>query len=123
MTEQTGLHVRQREDVSVVEFTEPMLLDAYHIQDSSKQLYALIEKHGLRRLVLDLSTIRMLSSQSLGVFLSMRQKLETCEGKMVLSGIDPRLSRVFKITNLQNVFEFYPDTDAAVESFQSLDAV
>ena len=39
-------------------------------------------------------------------------------GKMVLSGIDPRLYRVFKITHLKDLFEFYENSQAAIQSLK-----
>jgi len=124
MTEETQVRetshliLTQDEKVTIVGFSEPNLLDAYHINDCAKELYDLVEKRGHRWIVLDLASITMLSSQSLGVFLNLRQKLQTLAGKMVISGIDPRLSRVFKITNLQSVFEFYPDTSSAATNLK-----
>jgi anti-sigma B factor antagonist len=114
MAEESKLTINQQEGVTIVSFAEPNLLDAFHVTETAKDLYRLIEIDGCRLLVLDISSVSMLSSQSLGVFLNMRQKLEKLKGQMVISGIDPRLSRVFKITRLQDVFEFFDDTTAAV---------
>ena len=118
MTEESQLLVEQAGEITVVGFSEPTLLNAYHVNESAKELYNLIEKQGHRWIVLDLSTIKMLSSQTLGVFLNTRHKLENLGGKVVISGIDPKLTRVFKITNLDSVFEFFADTSSAVESLQ-----
>ncbi len=118
MTEESQLTVTQHDEVSLIGFSEATVLDAYHVGQVSKELYALIEKQGLRKMILDLSSIKMLSSQTLGVFLSMRQKLDQVGGKMVLSGIDPRLYRVFKITHLKDLFEFYETSQAAIQSFK-----
>jgi anti-sigma B factor antagonist len=117
MAEQMKLIVEKENDVVVVGFGDAMILDAYHVQSVSAALYALIEKQGFTRLVLDLGTIKMLSSQTLGVFLNMRQKLEPLSGRMVFSGIDPQLYRVFKVTSLDRIFNFYPTRAEAVKSF------
>jgi anti-sigma B factor antagonist len=118
MTEESQLLIDQDGEVTVVGFSEPTLLNAYHVNESAKELYHLIEKQGHRWIVLDLSSIKMLSSQTLGVFLNTRHKLEQVGGKIVISGIDPKLSRVFKITNLESVFEFFTDMSLAVESLK-----
>ncbi len=118
MTEESQLIVEQAGEVTIVGFSEPTLLNSYHVNESAKELYNLIEKQGHRWIVLDLSTIKMLSSQTLGVFLNARHKLEKLGGKVVISGIDPKLSRVFRITNLDSVFEFFADTSLAVESLK-----
>ena len=120
LTEVSRLILKQDGEVTIVGFSEPNLLDAYHVNDCAKELYELIEKRGHRRIVLDLATVTMLSSQSLGVFLNIRHKLDALEGKVAISGIDPRLSRVFKITNLQSVFDFFPDTSAAVTELKKV---
>ena len=109
MTEKTHLVLTEEKGVTIIDFAEPTLLDAYHINEVSRELYALIENENQRQLVLNLSEIKMLSSQTLGVLLNMRHKLDEVQGKMVICGIDPKLYRVFKITNLQSVFNFYED--------------
>jgi anti-sigma B factor antagonist len=118
MAEESQLNIEQHEGVSLICFTEATVLDAYHVGQISKELYALIEQQGLRKMVLDLSSIKMLSSQTLGVFLNMRQKLDQLGGKLVFSGIDPRLYRVFKITHLKDLFEFYEDNEAAINALK-----
>ena len=117
MADESHLILSKENDITVVGFSEGILLDAYHINDIAQELYDLIEKDGHRQIVLDLSEIKILSSRTLGVMITMRQKLDKIEGKLVISGIDPRLYRVFKITNLQSVFEFYENRDKAVSSF------
>jgi len=116
MSQESHLVLTREKDVTVVGFAEATLLDAYHVGEVSRELYALVEEAGHRKIVLDLSEIRMLSSQTLGVLLNMRQKLDPLGGKMVISGIDPKLYRVFKVTNLQNVFEFFDNRADAVKS-------
>ncbi len=114
MVDTSHLVLTQQDGVTVVGFVEPSILDAYHVDKIAKQLYELIEKHKHQMLVLDFSTIKMLSSQTFSVLLKMRQLLDKVDGKMVISGINPGLYRVFKITNLQSIFKFFEDNDSAV---------
>jgi anti-anti-sigma factor len=120
MTDETHLILTKKDNVTVIGFKDPTILDAYHVNEVSKELFGLIGKEGYRLLVLDFSTIKMLSSQTLSVLLKMRQELDAVDGRMVLSGIDPGLYRVFRITNLQSIFEFFSDIDSAVEHLKSL---
>ena len=76
MTDQSKLTITMQDGVAVVGFAEPNLLDAFHVSETDKDLYRLIETDARRLIVLDISTITMLSSQALGVFLNMRQKLQ-----------------------------------------------
>ena len=118
MTEKTYLNISDQDGVTVVRFDQALILDTYHIDEVSRQLFDLVEADNRCALVLDFSTIKMLSSQTLGVMLKMKKKLDEKDRKMVVSGIDPRLYRVFKVTNLQNIFEFFEDKDSAVKALR-----
>ena len=119
MPTESSLIVSEERGVTVVGFAQPTLLDSYHIGEVGKELCELAQSGNCSRMVLDMSTIKMISSQALSVMLTVRQKLEPLAGKMVICGIDPALYRVFKVTNLKSVFEFYADRNAAVESLIS----
>lgn len=122
MTEQSDLMLTRDKDVTIIQFREPTVLDVYHIDKISRELYALVEDEANRRLVMDFSQIKMLSSQTLSVLLKLRQNVQEVGGEIVISGINPGLYRVFKITNLQSVFEFFEDIDSAVASLASNDS-
>lgn len=117
MNQPANLIVAEEDGISVVTFAQPTLLDAYHIGEVGKELEDLIDQQNHRRIVLDFSTIKMISSQALGVLLGLRQKLTEHDGRLVICGIDPRLYRVFKITKLQDVFDFFQDKASALNSF------
>jgi anti-anti-sigma factor len=114
MADESHLIISRQGPVTIVGFDESVILDTYHIDQVSKQLFGLIDDQNSRRIVLDFATIKMLSSQTLGVLIKMKRKLDELGGKMVISGIDPRLYRVFKVTNLQSIFEFFENNSAAV---------
>lgn len=115
MTVTSHLAVNEQDGIHIIGFTEPTVLDAYHVDEISKRLYELIDREGPKQLILDFSAIKMLSSQTLSVMLKMRQKLMEQGGTMVISGINPGLYRVFKITNLQSVFEFFENNQSAID--------
>lgn len=112
------LILTEQDGVGVVSFNEPTILDAYHVAAVAEELLELVEKQGVRKMVIDLGSVKMLTSQALGMLLTIRQKLSDKNGKVVISGIDPMLYRVFKITNLQAVFDFFDNNDAAVEALR-----
>lgn len=118
MDQKAPLVVTRENDVTIVAFADPVVLDAYHVAQVGKELYRLIENDDSRQIVVDMASVKMLSSRTLGVFLSMRQKLDELGGRMVIAGIDPKLYRVFKVTNLDNIFEFYDDKASALEALQ-----
>ena len=120
MAEKSQLSVTEENGVGIGGFENATVLDAYHVDQVSLDLLALVEKEKRRHLILDLGTIQMLSSQTLGVFLKLREKVEAQEGRVVICGVDPNLYRVFKITRLQSLFEFYDDRESALKSFAGI---
>lgn len=115
MTDYEHLTIQQQQNVAVVALKQPNGLDAYHITDTAAELYHLVEKEGRRRIALDLSSAAMLSSQSLGVFLTLQRKLASLKGRLALCGINPGLYRVFKVTKLDGIFMFFADIPSALE--------
>jgi len=122
MSDEFNLVLTDHEGVTVVSFDSPTALDAYHVPETARHLYALVEKHGKRLLVLDFSQVRMISSQSLGVLLNLQHKLQPLHGRLAIAGLEPKLSRVFKITKLESMFPFCPDVAQAVAAVQKLPA-
>lgn len=102
--------------LAMITFTSPVLT-AQQNEQLTDELVAIAKLKQFNNFILDLSSIRMISSQTLSVFLTLRKKIEG-RGKVVLSGIDPGLYRVFKITGLHNLFSFYKNREEAIQSFQ-----
>ncbi len=116
MAEYQYLYLTERDGVTIVGFNNPTILDAYHVGEVSKELYRLVEEEKRDKIVVDFSAIKMLSSQTISVLLKMRQTIAELDGKMALFGLEPGLYKVFKITRLQDVFEFHDNLDHAVKS-------
>lgn len=105
------------EGVTVASFRGASILDALTIQQIGRELYDLVEGRGIKKLVLDFAEVRFLSSQALGVLLTLRKKADKASSQIALAGIRPELRRVFKITNLDRLFGFFEDRGKALASF------
>lgn len=114
ISDESNLLLNDHEGVTVVSFASPTALDAYHVPETARRLYDLVEKQRKKLLVLDFSQVRMISSQSLGVLLNLQHKLLPLQGRLAIAGLEPKLSRVFKITRLESMFPFCPDVPHAV---------
>ena len=112
---ETGLIVSDVEDVCVVEFQEHTLLNAATVDRLAGQLNALVDRHGVRKLVVDLAAVRFLSSQMLGALLALDKKLRSAGGEMVLCGMAAEVGRVFRIMNLHKTLRVVRDTAAALK--------
>ena len=101
----------------MVGFTANAILDTLHIQQMGDELYELVDKQSRRKIVLDFADVKFLSSQALGVLLTMRRKADQVKGNVVITGLRKELQKVFTITNLEKLFTFYPDKEAALSDF------
>lgn len=114
---ESSIHVEQCGDVTVAGFSENAILDMTTIKQVGDELHSLIDGRQQPKLVLDFSGVRFLSSQALGMLVMIRKKADGVGGKVVLAGLRHELARVFRITNLDKIFEFSDTTDEAKRRF------
>jgi len=104
-------------DVTVVSFQNVSVLDSANIEALGRNLLDLIEKQDTRKLILEFTAVKFMSSQALGVLLQLKRAIDPLNGKIVIAGIRPELHKVFKITNLHKMFVFHNDLDKALAEF------
>jgi anti-sigma B factor antagonist len=102
--------------VAVAAFKSGCISDVEGIAAAGKQLKDFLEADRPKAMVFDFAEVRFFSSQVLGLLLDIRARLEKESGAVVISGINPQLHRVFKITNLDKIFQFYEDRASAVKA-------
>ncbi len=105
-------------EVMVVEFKIPSLMDPIVLDDTAKRLFALIDEQDRRKMILDFERVQYLSSQAIGILLTMKKKLDALpNSKFVLCGIGPRLAELLKITRLDKVLTVKPTQKEALAQF------
>lgn len=110
-----SIEITSDRDAALVSFKVPCLCDADTITRAAVQLRAYIDAHHPLRMVFDFEKVKFFSSQVLGLILEARSKCQSYQGHVVISAINPQLHRVFRITNLDRIFEFFPDKQAALQ--------
>ena len=111
------LVVQEIGGVTIANFGSSSILEAAVVDALGRQLLDLVENRARRKMLLDFSRVRFLSSTMLGVLLHMRKQLAAIKGRMVICGLRPELRRVFKISKLEKLFEFYDKEEQALNSF------
>ena len=85
-----------------------------HVSPSvTASLNAMIEKKP-RRLVVDLSGVTYIDSAGLAALIQAMQKVEGYGGKFMLAGLRETVRSIFEISRLDQVFQIFPDADAAL---------
>lgn len=68
------------------------------------------------RLLIDLSGVSYIDSSGLAVFIDAMQRMQSYGGKLVLFGIGETVRKIFQIARLDQVFDIFPDKDAAMQT-------
>ncbi len=117
MNDASRLTVHPIKHVTVANFQDSSLLDMASIQRIGDVLFPLIDRQNRREMILDFGPVEFMSSAALGVLLTLRQKMEKVNGRLVICGLRPELRKVFKLAAIDKLFEFYDTEEAALNSF------
>lgn len=117
MPAQSKLLVQSIRDVVIVDFVSKQIRELSEIEKIGDALYDLVDNRNATKLIIDFSKVQVLSSQALGVFVKLREKVRRAEGRMVLCGVSRDLHHLFKISCLARVFDFCHGEEAALASF------
>jgi anti-sigma B factor antagonist len=100
----------------VVEFKTPSLMDPQILEEIGRELYRLVDEEDRRRVVLDFERVQYLSSQAIGIILTLNKKLGSLKNsKLVLCGVGPKLLELLKITRLDRILTVKPTQKEAVK--------
>ena len=66
------------------------------------------------RLVVDLSDVSYIDSAGLAALIEAMQKVEGYGGKFALAGLQETVRSIFEISRLDQVFQIFPDANAAL---------
>jgi anti-sigma B factor antagonist len=110
------LTITEIEKYTVVEFRTPSLMDPAVLEQIGQSVYRLVDAEDRRMLVLDFERVEYLSSQAIGIVLTLNKKLAKLKHtSLVLCGVGPKLMELIKITRLDKVLKIKPSQKEAVK--------
>ena len=118
MDEKQIIEIADEDGVKVVSFGAESISGALDVEQVARELREFVLSNEPKRVVVDFAGVKFFSSQILGLLVDVWRKLQNYGGFFAISGINPQLNRVFKITNLDKIFEFYPDRTGAVKAIR-----
>ena len=98
--------VRQSGKHTVIEFQAPSLMNPQDLERVGSQLFRMVDEEKRIRVVLDFGKVKYLSSQAIGIILTLNKKLTggAAGGEgLVLCGVGPQLMQLLKITRLHRI--------------------
>jgi len=118
MNEKDPLEITTDNDVTVITFNATSISGLEGLEAVSKLIGEFVSAHYPRKILFDFQRVKFFSSQTLGLLLDVWRRVREYQGCIAISGINPQLHRVFKITNLDKIFPFYPDRQIAVREMK-----
>ncbi len=110
------LTISEIEKYTVVEFRTPSLMDPAMLEQIGQAIYRLVDAEARRMLVLDFEKVEYLSSQAIGIVLTLNKKLGKLKHtSLVLCGVGPKLMELIKITRLDKILHIKPSQREAVK--------
>lgn len=109
------MEITTESNATIVAFKSASISDVDGIASAAWKIRNLAESQRPQTLIFDFEAVKFFSSQVLGLLLDVRKKLAESGGQVMISGINPQLHRVFKITNLDKVFQFFPNRQEALK--------
>ena len=90
--------VQTIEKFTVVEFKVSSMMDPVELEQMNAELTRLVDEEDRRRLILDFERVQFLSSQALGLIMTLRKKLEALpHSRLVLCGVCPPLAKLLTV--------------------------
>jgi len=109
---------REVDGITVVTFRQSQILDAMTIERMSTGLKELVGGREGGRFVFDFSRVTYMSSSALGMLIGIQRRVTRKGARLKLAGIQDDIMEVFRITQLDRVFDIYKGTEAALEAFR-----
>jgi stage II sporulation protein AA (anti-sigma F factor antagonist) len=119
MCDKQLLEIRTEGDILVVRLDVVSISAMSEVEHVSQLLRHSVQEHHPKYLVVDFSGVRFFSSQMLGLLVEVWRRLRDSGGSVTITGINPQLTRVFRITNLDKLFSFYETTEQAITAIQT----
>lgn len=116
MSEEKMMNILTEDGVTIFAFSAISISNSSGIELIAAEVRQYLESERPERVIVDFDGVKFFSSLLLGLLVEIWKKMKEYDGTMAISGINPRLNRVFRITNLDKIFEFYPDRQTAIRA-------
>jgi anti-sigma B factor antagonist len=106
--------------ITIVDVLDDRLVEGDGIEELGQELFRLIKCEGRRRMVVNLSSVELISSGGLGKLLVLRKNVNAEGGVLRLCCIRPDVHRVFAVTRMDRLFDIWESEADAVAAFKPL---
>lgn len=84
------------------------------VPELKEKLQQTIISKGIKRMVIDLANVKMITSSGIGIFLNINQSLKS---GLRLASPNPEVQKVLELTKVTSVIKVFSTVDAAIQSY------
>lgn len=95
-------------EVTIVTFQDENILEESEIKKLEHALLPVIKEKGEHKLLLNFANVRYMSSAFLGLLVKVHKRVIDMNGHLQLCNLDPKIHKVFEITQLTKIFDILP---------------
>jgi anti-anti-sigma factor len=95
-------------DVTIVTFEDENILEEQQIHRLERALLPIVRENEQKRLVLNFQNVKFMSSSFLGLLVKIHKRVVEVDGHLQLFNLDPKIHKVFEITQLVKIFDIVP---------------
>jgi anti-sigma B factor antagonist len=111
----SALEIEPVGEAAVVRFTQRSLLGPDLIDSIAAELERAVDEMGYRKLVLNFANVESMTTAMVGRLVSVQQRAEKLNARLILCQISPFLLEIFKILKLAKRFTIVDDEQAALD--------
>ena len=115
--QESELQIQQARDVRVININGG-LIDRLGVEKVSDQISDNLAKTQAPKVVICFDKINEVSSAILGAVLKIDKQVRAGNGHLRLSGMQPNVKEVFRITRLDTILDIHVNSTEAVEHFE-----
>lgn len=106
--------IQERDGWTIIRPGEASLMRPDVVEALGDRVESLVGR-GRKRIILDFSAVRYISSSMIGVLVGARQSADAAGGQLILCSLHDRLQELLKITRLHRMFTVEPSLDHALK--------
>lgn len=111
-------NVQKSGDVSIVALSPESLAQPLAVEQTARELYAVVEQNRATKVLIDFEDVDFLSSRALGMMLTLRLKAAKAGAELVLANVRTRFGEILRLTNLDKLFTIFDSRQAALMHLQ-----
>ncbi|MFK7768838.1 MAG: STAS domain-containing protein [Mariniblastus sp.] len=107
------------EDVSVVKFKDPKVMDPARIETMGQELLSLVKGEESENVLINFENVSFFSSAAINKLIVLEKRIRAQGGQIRLSNLRPEVRDLFSYTNLDSMFQIKDEQSEAIESFEN----